>query len=203
MYAIIKPIKTVTSAALRRPGHVTADGVPLQVLVWLAYQTDSFHLDWQMPADKGYYRAAFRVPDDRKDRLFPYMRQTLTEMFGIQAHWVEQPRDVYVLRRVEGREPLAESRADKEALQMLRGKVTLRHQPITKVSEILTNVFGTMVVDETRLEGRYDFDFPYQPGQPEVTSKALRGIGLEAVKARRNVRVLVVQPEQTGQQSNP
>jgi len=45
MYAIIKPIKTESAGGWPRPGHITADGVPLSVLVQLAYRTDYLHMD--------------------------------------------------------------------------------------------------------------------------------------------------------------
>ena len=105
MYAIIKPIKTLTSGAWPRPGHITADGVPLEVLVELAYQTDPYHLDWQMPKGEHNYRAAFRVPEGREEQLLPYMRETLAEMFAVHARWTEEPREAYVLRRIEGHWP--------------------------------------------------------------------------------------------------
>lgn len=41
MYAIIKPIKTQTNGVWPRPGHISADGVPLQILVELAYARHS------------------------------------------------------------------------------------------------------------------------------------------------------------------
>jgi thiol-disulfide isomerase/thioredoxin len=102
LYAIIKPIKTTTSGVWPRPAHITADGVPLQVLLQIAYQTDSYHVDWRVPNDDRLYRAAFRVPENHAERLLPYMRQTLTDMFDVKAQWETETRDVYLLRRVEG-----------------------------------------------------------------------------------------------------
>jgi uncharacterized protein (TIGR03435 family) len=191
-YAIIKPIKTATGAAWPRPGHFTADGVTLEVRVQNAYQTDFFHIDWQAPKDEHTYRAAFRVPEGRDEQLFPYVRETLAQMFGVRAHWSEQERDVYVLQRIEGEAGLPEARTEKELAQMLRGRITLKHQPIAKLCDLLANSFSAIVVDETGLNGHYDFEIPYQPGQPEVTTNALKKVGLEAVKARRKVKVLVV-----------
>jgi uncharacterized protein (TIGR03435 family) len=192
MYAIIKPIKTLTSGAKPQPGHLTVDGAPLEALVWLAYQTNSFHIDWRMPNDKQTYRAAFRVPEGREDHLFPYMRETLAEMFDIDARWTEQAREVYVLRRIKGRAPLPASSADKEIAQMLRGTMTLRDEPISKLCEMLASSFNAIVLDETGIDGRYDFELPYQPGQPEMTSEALNKLGFETTKARRDIPVLVV-----------
>jgi len=198
-YAIIKPIKTSTNGAWPRPGHFTADGIPLVMLVQNAYETDLFHMDWQMPKDDQTYRVAFRVPEGREQQLFPYMRDTLAQFFGVEARWTEQQRDVFLLRRIEGRSALPESHAEKELAQMLRGKITLRREPISKLCDMLANSFHAIVVDETGLTGQYDFEIPYQPGQPEVTADALKNIGLEAVKAQRNVRILVVTKAQTAQ----
>jgi len=203
MYAIIKPIKTTTSGAWPRPGHITADGVPLQVLVQIAYQTDNYHIDWRMPKDDQIYRAAFRVPEERKERLLPYMRQTLKDLFGMQARWENQDRDVYVLRHIQAHAALPQSRAETELVQMIRGKITLRRQPVSKLCQSLTNSLQVVVMDETRMDGYYDFDVPYQPGQPFVTTQALKDIGLELVKARRNLQVLVVFPEEAAPEKKP
>ena len=151
-----------------------------------------------MPKQEQLYRAAFRVPEERQERLLPYVRQTLSDLFGIQARWENQERDVYVLRRIEGRGALPESQTEKELAMAMRGKITLRRQPVGTLCDSLSNyVLHAIALDETGMGGRYDFDVPYQPGQPEVTTQALRELGFEAVKARRTVSMLVVAPEST------
>jgi uncharacterized protein (TIGR03435 family) len=202
MYAIIKPIKTLTAGYHLPPssGHYTADGVPISMVLLVAYQTDSLHLDWRMPrmATAIYnqsFRVAFRVPEERKDRLLPYMRQTVADMFGIQAHWEKQEREVYVLRRIEGHALPQQSMAEKELELAGRGTITLRHQPVSILCKWLTNYLRTITVDETGMEGQYDFDVSYQDGNPDLMFDTLKKLGLEAVKMRRNVSILVVEPE--------
>jgi uncharacterized protein (TIGR03435 family) len=156
-----------------------------------------------MPKDDRTYRAAFRVPEERQDRLLHYMQETLTDLFGIQARWESQERDVYVLRRVEGRAALQESKAAEELSESVHGKITLRRQPVRELCDFLAGRFDTVVVDETGMTGHYDFDIPYQHGQPEVTTRALKDIGLETVKAQRSVQVLVVTLEEAGQGKEP
>ncbi len=194
-YAIIKPIKTTTAGLWPRQGHLTADGVSLNVLVQAAYETDHFHLDWRMPKDDQTYRVAIRVPQDRKSSLLSYLRQTLGMVFGIQARWENHERDVYVLRRIEGQAGPSESRAEHDLVQMMKGKITLRRQSVKRLCEFLTNSLDSVVVDETGMNGHYDFDVRYQPGQTEVTTQALRELGFEAIKARRSIPILVVEPE--------
>lgn len=195
IYAIIKPIKTATSGIWPRPAHFTADGVPLQALVQAAYETDSLHVDWRSRQDGQTYRVAFRVPDDRKERLLPYMRQTLANLFGIQARWENRESEVYVVRRLGRRAGPSVSQSDKELVQMMRGKLTLRRQSTGKLSQLLSNVLGRVVVDETGLSGSYDFDIPYQHGDVSLTTTALREIGIEAVSAMRTIPILVVVSE--------
>jgi hypothetical protein len=48
------------------------------------------------------------------------------------------------------------------------------------------------------MEGRYDFDVPYQPGQLDVLGKGLHEVGLDAVKARRSIQILLVTPDGAG-----
>lgn len=195
VYAIIKPIKTTTSGVRPRPGHITADGVPLQVLIQIAYQTDSYHVDWRVPSDNRQYRAAFRVPADHAERLRPYMRDTLADLFGVHARWEPQVRQCYLLRRIASKAPPQLFQGGQELVQMLRGHITLQRQPVSKLSELLTNSLSAVVINETGLEGRYDFDIPYQRGNAEVTRQALKKIGLEAIPARRPIQVLVVTNE--------
>jgi uncharacterized protein (TIGR03435 family) len=192
-YAIIKPIKTTMGGYLPQPGHLTADGVPLRTLVQIAYQTDPFHIEWNLPRDDRTYRAAFRVPSGREQRLFPLIRQTLADAFGFRARWEERLHEVRVLRRIEGGSIVPESRADEDLVQVMKGRITLRRQPVSRLCQILTqHGLGAIVIDETGMNGLYDFDLPYQPGQPEVTLGALNEVGLEAVDARRTIRILVV-----------
>jgi hypothetical protein len=56
-------------------------------------------------------------------------------------------------------------------------------------------VFNAIVIDETKLTGEYNWDLPYQHGKPEVTMPQLKALGLEVVKAKRAVKILVVEPE--------
>ena len=50
------------------------------------------------------------------------------------------------------------------------------------------------VVAETRLSGQYDWELPFQPGDPDVLIASLRKrLGLAAERARRQIQVLVVE----------
>jgi uncharacterized protein (TIGR03435 family) len=194
-YAIIKPVKTYTAGAGISTTWYVGDGVQLEAMIQAAYETSYDYLDWRLPKDGQHYRVAVRVPNDRKAGFLPFLRQTLNNVFGIQARWEDQEHDVYVLQRIKGHPTLAESKSKEPMYVMMKGKITLRQQPIKKLCSALTNIFETIVVDETGLTGFYDFELTYLRGQPQETMNAVRQLGLELVKARRIIRILVVERE--------
>ena len=199
---IIKPIKTATSGSLYKPGgnYLTADGVPLQILVYMAYQADIYHMDWRVPkpATSQAYRVVARVPKGRESQLLPLFQSTLAATFGVKANWHMQEKDVYVLRVIDGQAPklaLAGKNEEKD-FRFLRGRGSSRRYGVDKLAEFLSHaVFDAIVVDETKLTGEYNWDLPYQHGKPEATVAQLKELGLEVVKAKRAVNILVVEPE--------
>lgn len=197
MYAIIKLVKLATGGVWPRPeGHrLTADEVPLAVLLQLAFNVDPHHFENRLATEARIYRAAFRVPLDRSNELRPLMRDTLARMFPIKARWVEQERPVKVLIRLPGAAAPPESRAPPLA-QKMRGKIRLRRQSLGRLCELLSSSYYRAVLDETSLTGDLDFDLPYQPGDPAITEQALRTAGLNVVDGIRPLRILIVESEE-------
>jgi uncharacterized protein (TIGR03435 family) len=205
---IIKPISTSTSGWWPSPegNYLTADGASLDFLVQIAYQTDHFHLDWRIPPAESdqIYRVAARVPKGREQRLLPLFQNALAATFALKVDWQQEEKDVYVLRILANSKPkLTSATSDETPLfQAGRGPAVAKRQPLTKLSDVfLCNlVVHAPVVDETGLTGEYDWDLPYQPGQPNVTLQALKDkLGLELVKARRSIKMLVVERDDTVQ----
>lgn len=199
---IIKPIKTATSGTLYKPGsnYLTGDGVPLQSLVHMAHQADIYHIDWRVPkpATSQNYRVVARVPKGRESQLLPLFQNAIAATFGVKTSWQMQEKDVFVLRVIDGQTPkLTVAAKDEERdLRFLRGRGLSRRYGIDKLAEFLSHfVFDAIVIDETKLTGEYDWDLPYQHGKPAATLPQLKKLGLEVIKAKRAVNILVVEPE--------
>lgn len=200
---IIKPISTATSGIWLRPekNYLTADGASLELLVQLAYQTDHYHLDWRMsqPEKPELYRVAARVPKGHERQLLPLFQNALLATFALKVHWQRSERDVFVLRAVVNDKPkLTVSDPNGPVLfQAVKGLATAKRQPLSRLSDFLCNsVVHAPVVDETGLNGEYDWELPYQPGQPNGTLQMLKDrLGLELAKATRSVNILVVENE--------
>jgi len=199
---IIKPIKTATSGSLYKPGgnYLTADGVPLQILVHMAYQTDIYHMDWRVPkpATSQAYRVVARVPKGRESQLLPLLQNALMATFGVKASWRMEEKNIYVLRVIDG-QAVKLTVAGKDEVRdwrFLRGRGSCTRCGVDQLTEFLSHfVFGSIMIDETKLTGEYNWNLPYQHGKPEATVPQLKDLGLEVVKARRTVKILVVEPE--------
>lgn len=195
-YLIIKPIVTSTTESYYPPhgDRLTADGASLPLLIMLAYGTDIFHLDLRSPLIKQSYRVAVRVPPGREAMLRPWLQQTLQTMFDIKAHWEDEERTVFALSRAPNSQIPSVSVVTNPMAAMLKGSITLKGQSTSTLANMLTTVFRAPVVNETGLDGVYDFELPYQPGDVKMTTDALGKIGFRVDKVRRLVRVLVVEP---------
>lgn len=196
---IIKPANAELSGSMRSPtgDYITADGVPLESLLQIAYSTDYFHIDWRLPKSTETYRFAARVPKGRETHLPPLLQNALAATFDLKAMWQPQEKDVYVLRIADSElvKRAAAAPGQVALFQFFRGTSKAQRRPLTDLTLFLTNALGLLVVDETGLAGDYNWELPYQHGQPEVTLQALKDrLGLELVKGRRSVKMLVVEP---------
>jgi uncharacterized protein (TIGR03435 family) len=196
---LIKPIKTATGGSWVRPdqGYLTADGAGAESLFQIAYSTDFLHLDWRLPPSDQAYRVAARVPKGRESQLLPFFQSALAATFGADARWEKQEKEVYVLRVPPGGKALLTASADsqKPFYAVMRGKASAKRQQLSQLTEWLTNTLRLPVVDETGLTGSYDWELTYQPGQPNVAINGVKEkLGLELVKARRTIDILVVRP---------
>ena len=200
---LIKPVTSEQSATMRSPSgdYLTADGVLLESLLQIAYSTDHFHIDWRLPQSTATYRFAARVPKGRERHLLPLLQNTLAATFNLKATWQPQEKDVYVLQ-VSDNELVARAAAAPNQVSFfrsMRGTGKAQRQPLAELTGFLTNALRLLVVDETGLSGDYNWELPYQPGQPDVTIRAVRErLGLELVKARRSVKMLVIEPADAG-----
>jgi len=197
LQVIIKPIRVATSAVYYRPGsnRLTADGVTLQVLLPIAYSTDDLHVDWRRRHPENTYRVSVIVPRGQEPALLSLLQAGISAHSGIVTRWEEREMDVYLLKITPEAKPFTPSVVGdgKEVFYSMRGKSHAVRQPMSMLVTDLTNHLRRIVIDETGLVGRYDWDLPYQPGQPDVIIRSLGKLGLEVVVARRSVKMLVVE----------
>jgi uncharacterized protein (TIGR03435 family) len=154
-------------------------------------QTQRFHVDAKLPA--GVLR-----------NQMPLMMQAmLAERFQLEFHRVTKLLRVYNLVVANGGPKLQPANAD----DLARSRSTQDDrqikgwgQPVSSLAQMLINVIGVPVIDQTGLEGKYTFIFEFAPQtgarEDELLSSIFtvlqKRLGLRLESAKRPVEVLVV-----------
>ena len=198
---IIKSVSATGSASMYPPGsnRFVADGLFLETLIRLAYEAPPPYVDYRLPHQERQYRVSAIVPKGQETRLLPLLREALKSSFGLSIYWETQEKEVLVLKQLPGKKSgLTPSRAEKSASWPVRGTLHGTMQTMENLCLAVAEWIELPVVDETGLSGKYDWELPYQPGDPSVLIGALnKELGLEAKRSPRQIQVLVV--ENSGQ----
>ena len=197
LQVIIKPAPATGSALRYSPGstRLAGDGMRLETLIWEAYETSPSYLDYRLPHSTQGYRVSALVPPGQEARLLPLFREALKASLGLSIRWEIQEKEVLVLKPLPGeKNRLRPSKAEKSAHWWDRGTLHGSNQTMEELCVAVADLIDLPVVAETGLSGRYDWELPYQPGNPDVLIASLRKrLGLVAERARRQIQVLVVE----------
>ena len=173
------------------------------MLIMLAFDVSANRMDFRLPKTSEQYRVSVRVPPGREESLRPLFQSALRATFRFQTRWEAQKRDVYELLVPGGRHAIIQpSRADEPSHGFLRGTAKGVKQPLERLCDALTNFLQRPVLNETGLQGTFDWNLRYQPGDPTVVIREVKQkLGLELIETTRSLQVLVVEPSWSGPQS--
>jgi uncharacterized protein (TIGR03435 family) len=194
-----------TSSSRLSPGRLEMRNTTLANLIFSAYRlklyqleggpkwmhTQRFHVDAKLPAG---------VPRDQMPLM---MQAMLAERFQLEFHRVTKLLPVYNLVVAKGGPKLQPANAD----DLARSRSTQDDrqikgwgQPVSSLAQMLINVIGVPVIDQTGLEGKYTFilEFAPQTGAredellPSIFTVLQKRLGLRLESAKRPVEMLVV-----------
>jgi len=194
---IIKPSQAVTGGVYPQPGRITGDGVPLVVAIYKAYDMPPERVINRLPSQPGpsLLRFSVTVPKGREDRLHPFFQQALEAAFEFKTRRETRELDVFVLT-VSGQKTvsLVPSQAGEQLAMFAKGKIRGQKQTLGSLAELLSGVLNAPVVDETGIQGEYDWELPYNHAGMDVLATALRErLGLELTATKRKMEVLIVE----------
>ena len=155
--------------------------------------------DW---LDDGAWDVSFSVPPALASGMWSLARQVLETTFQIQQHQEKREVEAFVMTVVEGRTPSL--RPSAEGQKSSRWNMAGSRQtglsgggtgmPLAMLGKmVLEKVYGQTIINETGLEGRYDFDLTVTSNSPEAYTVALRDqLGVDVHKARRPMDYVVI-----------
>jgi uncharacterized protein (TIGR03435 family) len=175
-------------------GRIEYYGVNLRTLL---YYADHFRGDRIIAPpwfDQNVYDASIAVPSGRDDLRDSLLDEALTATFSLKMRRESRPTNVYVLSSIGASKLHPSTAKTSPGFSPHPGQFTGVATSILRLTHLLSqNLDGAEVIDETGLNGFYDFDLVWQKGNPDSLQESLRNqLGLAIRKDVRDREYLVV-----------
>jgi uncharacterized protein (TIGR03435 family) len=182
----------------------STSGATLPQLISHIYQVSGPHLLVDFEPPEGKFDVMVSSQGGTKNQIDAIYRQAVEAAFKLTAKHEQHDLDAYVLtvkdKEAKGLRPTKVANSSG-----WRGEVGTEsgvNISFKEIADKLERLLKQPVVDETGLNGRYDFELKWdQPDRentnPEALIKALRDqLGIEATLAKRPIDILVVSQQQ-------
>jgi uncharacterized protein (TIGR03435 family) len=191
---VIRP-STGAGGSVWGSGKFTIAGASLKSIVAQAYDSPSYSTQWRTQVPETLFDVAIALPLKQANLVEPILQDLLREMFGVTGRREMQQRDVLLLSVPPGTKAALTPGVSRGS-SVSSGSSMMQAVSITipTFAANLAGQFSRPVIDETGIEGRYDFDLKWDPKDPEALAKAVREkYGLLLTSATRPVDVLIVE----------
>lgn len=149
----------------------------------------------------------FNFPGDKYDYLASLskgspeaLQALIASKFHLSLHFENMETNVFFLRtKPSGPIGLKSPRPETEngtGSEITDGRFSMRDTSMDSLAMSLENsALGHPVLNQTHLDGQYDFDLTWDPSNPDSLNQALSDqLGLELVPGRDAVKILIVEP---------
>jgi uncharacterized protein (TIGR03435 family) len=197
------PLVRIVPTKFSAPGPFGGDGngflgvaVTMADIITMAYtNTSTVRTVYDADLPPGRYDFIANVPSGSSEAL----KQELKNAFGLAGRMETRDTNVLALRVAREHAPgLRPSAGHGDHRWMGNGEFSCQNQPMAKVAPVLEAEFGVPVVDETGMNGRFDFDLHWDEPEPRRNPDGLKQVlldqlGLELVPTNLPVEMLVIE----------
>jgi uncharacterized protein (TIGR03435 family) len=174
-------------------GRYIAYGHTMRTILSKIYHVPESRVDAPEWCSKSMYDLSVVLPESSNEAPWPLVKQALKTAFGLKTHTEMRDTRVYVLRKIAGQQPVLEAETQKDAIDIRNGQVEATGYPIGGLTRTVGHVLGSEVLDETGLNGRYDYNLKWDPNQPHSIIRAIREqLNLELVMTSRKLEYVAV-----------
>ncbi len=176
-------------------GKFEAQGITLRQAVSSAHQIPASRIVAPAWFDEAKYDMVVAAPKGAESDLLPLLQKALEVAFRLRIRRETQETDVLVLRVSKGRTPnVRKPVSSGGSVSRRSGKFTALNSPLRVLTINLEWILKQPIIDETGLDGKYDFELVWEAAKPESLPQAVReGLGLELIPAKRRVEKLIVE----------
>ncbi|MEK6643021.1 MAG: TIGR03435 family protein [Planctomycetota bacterium] len=200
-------------------GHYSGEAVPMPQMVALAYKARMSRMVFLHDVAMERYRFSIRHPSKDEEKLQELFQQAVSDALGIECEYRKAEANVLRLRRLkEAVEPLVDDSEPGRELIVLgatggegvlrkarpnqklggnavapgTGLISLKGTTMKGFARSLEDQLGVPVINETEMTGDYNMRLSADLANETSVAKGLRDMGLELVKDKGTIQVLVV-----------
>jgi uncharacterized protein (TIGR03435 family) len=194
--AVVKPIeggKPIYSLGSRL---LDAESIRLEDALRIAHDINRTRISGPASILNQWLRVKVTVPAGRDSLFRPTLRQVLSSALYINAHREKSLVDALVLTAPEDETGLRVSESGSYRYSSGEGTLAGSHATVDNLADLLESILERPVINETRLDGRYDWTVEFDEENPESVVPAIEEkLNLRLTPEEREVEVLVVEPE--------
>lgn len=176
----------------------TSEGLGLKALLSTVANVSVHRLVLTFPEPKSAYEVNVKVPGPvhAPEEMDPLLLPMLEKAFGIKVRREVREMEVLVMTAPDGPGPeLRPSKFDQEQVAPFRGRLFGQAARLDRLAHTLErSALGGIVLDESKLEGRFDWELAFEPdNKPGLIQLLREKLGLEITPAKRKIEVVVVE----------
>ena len=172
----------------------SAEGVRGRTLLIGAFKITGDQLIDKVGLSEDLYSVDVIVPRGMEQMQFGLIRKTIMSGLGVTANWETIETQVGVLKLLDEKalKPLT-SRKNMSSWSTDDSKLKSTNATLKEFARFLAGTSVAMpVIDETEIEGKYDFDIEWDAGSLESLNMALNKIGLQITTEVLPMKLVVV-----------
>lgn len=179
--------------------RLTMDGAQLPFIVAVANRMSPHQVRMTFAPPMETYRVLIQVPHGAEDRLFPTLRSSINNVFGISVSRELVPSDGFALRRKKESDKMpAVSRASQRGAGFGGGWLRATQTTMPMLARTIESMCGCPVEDRTNLEGEFDITLRFNEGPScaEKLNPELEKIGLRLEAKKTSLPALIIEKKQ-------
>jgi uncharacterized protein (TIGR03435 family) len=191
----IRPSKETTSTTIVMPNAITATGADLNSLLQSLLRVNPTHLSTPVEMQGKRYDVIASLQNEKTQGLRDLVVSALENALGIRVERVTREMDAFVLaapKELTGSLQPTKAKSFHASTDdgVLAASAASPSQLVAQIEEVIK----APVIDETHLQGKFDWDLLYDGKNPRSILEAVRQqLGLELLAAKRQVELVIVE----------
>lgn len=159
------------------PGRLQAQNVTLKLLLAEAYHVYDFQIAGPKWIDVDRYDLEAKISgavSPSKTQLRAMLQKLLTERFGVLVRRESKEMSVYALQLGKGESKLQPTKHSDSPIifrVFQRRQIVAENAPLQNLTDALTWLLGRPVLDQTGLQGFFDYKLEWSPDEMQLRSQ--------------------------------